>query len=490
MGSAFAPSGAISARNPLHTGSASLPSLRSWHRPDSAVSIIYTNGYYFQIFPESTCHTDGALLVSFASPISYTRARWLPDLGQTFPANRANAINGYWPLTCSAQHVRCFATLDLALARYSFRMGLLERLGVQKARTAAELIAAPVILLAVLNATIPVTQITTHNILHHLNFLPLMVAGMLFGWRAAAVTSLAIAAVNAPLIAHHWVRWPVDAKDQIVELTIFSAAGLITGYLSDRERGQRRDLEQTRQELERVYLELRENVAEMRKAERLSAVGQLAASLAHEIRNPLASISGAAGILQRGSAPQEYVADSLEIIQKESQRLNKLLTGFLNFAKPRSPRLQRTDSNALLLSVVSLASHSASQSHVSLVHELHACPEIECDPEQMKQVLLNLVINAIDASPAGSEIRLRSVLQGDEAFIEVEDSGCGIPSDIVDKIFDPFFTTKAKGTGLGLAISSMIVSQHSGTLSFRASGHGGTTFRIQLPVTEKCRHGE
>lgn len=246
-----------------------------------------------------------------------------------------------------------FETLDLALARYAFPMGLLERLGLKKTQTAAGVIAVPVILLAVLNATVPVTRITTHNILHHLNFLPLMIAGMLFGWRGAAITSVAIAVVNAPLIAHHWTRWPVDANDQIIELSVFSVAGLIAGYLSDRERGQRRDLEQTRHELERVYLELRENVAEMRKAERLSAVGQLAASLAHEIRNPLASISGAAGILQRGAAPQEYVADSLDIIQKESQRLNKLLTGFLNFAKPRSPRLQRTDPNAMLLSVVS-----------------------------------------------------------------------------------------------------------------------------------------
>jgi two-component system, NtrC family, sensor histidine kinase HydH len=386
--------------------------------------------------------------------------------------------------------VHRFETLDLALDRYAFPMGLLERLGSQKTQTAISLIAVPVLLLAALNAIVPATQITAHNILHHLNFLPLMIAGMLFGWRGAAVTSVAIAFVNAPLIAHHWTRWPVDAKDQIVELSIFSAAGLIAGYLSDRERGQRRDLEQTRQELERVYLELRGNVAEMRKAERLSAVGQLAASLAHEIRNPLASISGAAGILQRGTAPQEYVADSLDIIQKESQRLNKLLTGFLNFAKPRSPRLQPTDPNALLLSVVSLASHTASQSHIRLVHEFLPCPEIECDPEQLKQVLLNLVINAIDASPPDSEIHLRARLHGNEASIEVEDSGSGIPREIVDQIYDPFFTTKAKGTGLGLAISSMIVSQHNGALSFRTNANGGTTFRIELPVMQDNHHGK
>ncbi len=307
--------------------------------------------------------------------------------------------------------MRSLLALDLIFYRYAFDMGVFEQSWLQKRQTRVSLVAVPIFLLAGLTAIIPESDITTHNILHHLNFLPLMIAGMLFGLRGAAITSLCAAAVNAPLIAWHWVEWPLDAKDQIVELSIFSAAGLIAGYLSDRERSQRQDLEQTRQVLEGVYLELRENIAEMKKAERLSAAGQLAASLAHEIRNPLASISGAAGILQRGAAPAEYLEDSLDIIQKESQRLNKLLTGFLNFAKPRSPRLQRTDLNALLLSVVSLASHTAKQSRIALMHSSVPCPEIECDPEQLKQVLLNLVINAIEASPPDSEIRLRPFMK-------------------------------------------------------------------------------
>jgi two-component system sensor histidine kinase HydH len=380
--------------------------------------------------------------------------------------------------------------LDLTFSRYAFHMSVFDRFWLQKRPMAIMVIAVPILLLAGLSAIIPASNLTVHNILHHFNFLPLMIAGMLFGLRGAWITSLCAAAVNAPLIALDWIRWPLDAKDQIVELAIFSAAGLIAGYLSDRERAQRRDLEQTRHELEGVYLELRENIVEMKKAERLSAVGQLAASLAHEIRNPLASISGAAGILQRGAAPAEYLDDSLDIIQKESQRLNKLLTGFLNFAKPRSPRLHRTDPNDLLLSVVSLASHTAQQRSIKLVHASAPCPEIECDPEQLKQVLLNLVINAIEASPPDSEITLRPTMDNGSIAIEVEDSGSGIPDDIVERIYDPFFTTKAKGTGLGLAISSMIISQHNGTLSFFRNSRGGTTFRIQLPARPEAPHGK
>jgi signal transduction histidine kinase len=332
--------------------------------------------------------------------------------------------------------------MNAAFCDYPLPMTDARRVWSERPQVRVLLIAVLISSLACLAAIIPVADISAHNILHHLNFLPLMIAGMLFGWRGAAIASFFAAVVNAPLIAQHWIDWPLDAKDQVVELAIFSAAGLIAGYLSDRERAQRSNLERMRQELEGVYLELRENIAEMKKAERLSAAGQLAASLAHEIRNPLASISGAAGILQRGSAPPEFLRDSLGIIQKESQRLNKLLTGFLSFAKPRSPRLQRTNLNELLLSVRSLASHAAELGGIALVHTPAAREaEIACDPEQLKQVLLNLVINATEASPVGSEIRLRAWIHDGGTAIEVEDAGSGIPEEAVPRIFDPFFTT-------------------------------------------------
>lgn len=359
----------------------------------------------------------------------------------------------------------------------------------EKRQPSAVLVAAFIVSLAVLSALIPASDISVHNVLHHLNFLPLMIAGMVFGWRGAAVAAVGAGALNAPNILRNWVRWPLDAKDQIVELTIFSFAGLIAGYLSDRERAHRRNLEQTQEKLHEVYLELRENVAQMKKAERLSAAGQLAASLAHEIRNPLASISGAAGILQRGSAPPEYVHDSLEIIQKESQRLNKLLSGFLNFATPRSLRLQPISVDEMLESVVSLATHAAEITQVKLEHIREAeIFEVECDPEQLRQVLLNLAINAIEASPAGARIRLGARSGNGRTWIEVEDQGKGIQDDVIDRIFDPFFTTKPEGSGLGLAISSMIVSQHNGTLSCRKNSEQGTTFRIDLPTTQGRSH--
>lgn len=353
-------------------------------------------------------------------------------------------------------------------------------------RVQVMLIAGFILLLGIVSLLAPGRDVETHNLLHHLNFLPLMLAGMLFGWRGAGIASIFSALVDAPVIANYWRSWPLEAKDQILELCIFSAAGLIAGYLSDQERAQRRKVEHTQRELQAVYTKLRENIASMKQAERLSAAGRLAASLAHEIRNPLAGISGATGILRRGTASTEYQHDCLDIIDKESQRLNKLLTGFLNFAKPRVLRMQRTDPNAILVSVASLVQQMTETGDVALRFEpLPSCPEIECDPEQLKQVLLNLLINAIEASPPNAHVSMRAFVAGDTLAIEVLDEGSGIQEEHLDHIFDPFFTTKTKGTGLGLAISSMIVSQHGGSLSFRKNPKGGAIFRIELPLMQE-----
>src|ERR1700761_4734078 len=228
-------------------------------------------------------------------------------------------------------------------------------------RAKAVLIVVLVIALAVSNWMAPANALILHNVLHHLNILPFMLAGMFFGWRGALKTVVLATFLQAPSIYRHWFQEPLDAQDQVVELTTFGLAAVIAGLLADRERMQRKRVEDTKVELEHVHSELQQNIDQLKKTERLTAAGQLSASLAHEIRTPLASISGAAGILARGQASAESRKDCLEILTVESQRLNKLLTNFLDFARPRLPRLQPTEPEELVQSVASLAQHVASQ---------------------------------------------------------------------------------------------------------------------------------
>ncbi len=352
----------------------------------------------------------------------------------------------------------------------------------QQSRVRATLIALLILALAIITWIIPPTDIEAHNVLHHMNILPFLLAGLLFGWRGALTAVLFAVSVQTPSIVRHWVTWPLDAQDQIVELSVFGVAGIVAGTIADREREQRRRLVTTTSELEEVYSELRDKINQMKKAERLSAAGQLAASLAHEIRNPLASISGAAGILMRGQASPENRDECLNILGKESQRLNKLLTNFLDFARPRLPRFQRVDPAAVIASTAALARHAAILSNVQLVTDLGTyIPELDCDAEQIKQVLLNLILNAVQASHGAAVVRIRCTATTSALSIEVIDQGVGISSDDQERIFDPFFTTKESGTGLGLAVAANIIAQHAGDLTCRSILHQGTTFRIDLP---------
>jgi len=354
--------------------------------------------------------------------------------------------------------------------------------GLRSDRIKAAVITLLVVVLAALTWAIPPHYVVLHNVMHHLNILPFMLAGMFFGWRGVLKTVLFAVVLLSPAIYRHWYRAPVDAQDQIVELSTFGAAGFIAGVLADRERMQRLRVETTKRELETVHRELQQNVEQLKKSERLTAAGELSASLAHEIRNPLASISGAAGILSRGQASLQSQQECLEIMTKESQRLNKLLTNFLRFARPQLPRVQEIAAGDLLRSVALLAQHAATESGVSLASESDDAL-LRCDPEQIKQLLLNLLLNAIQASPEAGTVtvrgRLRTARDGGYR-IEVSDEGEGISSEATDRIFEPFFTTKPTGTGLGLAIASTIASQHNAVLTCTRNQPKGTLFALEL----------
>ncbi len=348
----------------------------------------------------------------------------------------------------------------------------------------AMLIVVLVIALAVLNWIAPAHALILHNVLHHLNVLPLMLGGLFFGWRGALNTVLLAGALLAPSIHRHWLHARLDAQDQIVELTTFGLAAVIAGLVADRERLQRKRVEATKVELEHVYTELQQNIDQLKKTERLTAAGQLSASLAHEIRNPLASISGAAGILARGQVSAEARTECLEILTKESQRLNKLLTNFLDFARPRLPRLQRAEPLELVQSVTALAQHTATRQGVTLQLFSEGQPrEIECDPEQIKQLLLNLILNAIQATEGEGTVIVRTLFTEESVCVDVCDRGAGIAAEDRERIFDPFFTTKENGTGLGLAIALNIATQHGGMLACRPNAGGGCVFRMELPAS-------
>jgi K+-sensing histidine kinase KdpD len=230
-----------------------------------------------------------------------------------------------------------------------------------------------------------------HNLFQRLYYLPIIYAAIYFGWRGGLVASAASAVCYIPHILHAWHHMLDYAMNQCAEIIVFFLVGTVTGVLADRGMRQRR-------ELAALNRELQDSFEQIKRADRLSAVGQLSASLAHEIRNPLASIDGAPNLIESDQTPQEIRKASLAIIRKEVQRLNRLLTNLLDFARPRKPEFQTVHADRLIDGIIALAGHSAEQKGITLHKDVSATvPQFECDPEQIKQVILNLVISALQA---------------------------------------------------------------------------------------------
>lgn len=237
------------------------------------------------------------------------------------------------------------------------------------------------------------------------------------------------------------------------------------------------------QDLTRV----REMEEQLRRSERLSAVGQLATGLAHEIRNPLASLSGAIELLGADLAASDAASRRLlRIVERETWRLNRLVVDFLAYAGSRSPQCEAVPLAAMLEEIRELL---ASGNHVDAELDCDVAKELAVwgDPDQLRQVFWNLILNAAQAEPRDRRVRVRARADPPRVRIEVEDRGRGIPPDALERAFEPFFTTKAKGTGLGLSTVHRLVEAHGGELEVTSEAGEGTIVAVVLQAPPGSR---
>ncbi len=322
-----------------------------------------------------------------------------------------------------------------------------------------------------------------HSAFQHLYYVPIILGAVFFGWPGGLLTAACTAMCYVPHI-HRWQETdPNYVLNQYAELGSFFLVGAVTGLLADRERGRTRQLEQKSVELVRANRELENSFEQVKRADRLAAVGQLAAGLAHEIRHPLASIEGAVNVLANPESPSDLQHEFRGIIKKECRRLAGLLKDLLDFAKPRKPKLRKVDMASAVDYVVTLARSSDFASGIEIQTEpLTDLPLVECDEEQIKQVLFNLVMNGAQATPAGGSVTVSARREGPELAVAVSDEGPGVPEDLKSRIFDPFFTTRESGTGLGLAVVQQIMMQHGGGVDVGRSETGGARFTVRIPI--------
>jgi two-component system, NtrC family, sensor kinase len=285
----------------------------------------------------------------------------------------------------------------------------------------------------------------------------------------------------------------VDSRDEIGDLA--SEFNEMTRALIQREeevgelnRGLELKVRERTAELEEKNLLLVKTQQELIRAEKLAAVGELAAGVAHEINNPMAIIRGNAELLQHGLPGDDPNREEVEIIVRQVSRVEKIVANLLKFARRENRRMGKADINAILDEILAQIGHQIPLEGVTVVRDY--APELADfagDADQLSQVFTNLILNGVQAMPEGGTLTLRtgrdtSPRDGDHLEVTVTDTGVGIARESLGQIFNPFFTTKAGGAGLGLSVSYGIIREHGGRISVASTPGAGTTFQVVLPL--------
>ena len=334
----------------------------------------------------------------------------------------------------------------------------------------------------------PTSYQPLHELYKVLYFLPIILAAFGFGLRGGLSTALVITVLYLPHIMFQWGGSFVTNISRFFMILLYITLGSLTGYLWEQEKKQRRYYQQASEQLEESLSELKRTSEEMaqlenqlRAAERLSVLGELTASLAHEVRNPLGSIRGVAEILRDESANETH-QKFVNILLKETQRLESVVANYLELSRQKElekapVRLDRTIESTLALLGPEIRKKNLQVRTVVEPRNLM----LSCHEGQLRQLLVNVLLNAIQASPAKGTIEIHASADESRIRIEIADQGPGLSEEAKRRIFDPFFSEKPDGTGLGMAISKRIVQSHDGRIQAQNLEPKGARITIEFP---------
>ncbi|MCX6841833.1 MAG: ATP-binding protein [candidate division WOR-3 bacterium] len=318
---------------------------------------------------------------------------------------------------------------------------------------------AAVVVLSVGHYTAPTHDPFWHDLFRRLYYLPIILAAFRYGLSGGLVTSILVSLLFLPHVLMTRAMLPRQASEAVFEIPLYLIVGIVTGILSDRQRKANESL---------------------RRAERLRTLGEMAAGMAHEVKNPLAAIRSSAQILAGHVSGKD--AEFAGIVVSEVDRLNKVVNEFLEYARPAPLKREPVKLSAVLDSCLELLAPVIKQAGVA-VKRTYPSDEgtVDADSAQLRQVFLNLILNAIQAVENQGSVEVSVRESGRETQVTVKDNGPGIPPDKLTSVFEPFYTTKPGGTGLGLPIAQRIVAEHGGRLVIESTPGEGTTATVILP---------
>jgi signal transduction histidine kinase len=316
-----------------------------------------------------------------------------------------------------------------------------------------------------------------------LYYLPILFAAFWYGLRGGLVTAAITSVLYLPHIFLHWGHEPLYRSNQLAEVLLFFVFAAVAGALIDRIRREQERHRRTAEELAQAYRQLQASFERLRLLDRLSALGALSAGMAHEIKNPLGSILGAIEILESGVPPDDEKREFVSILKKEVRRLSDIVTRQLDMVRPARSERGLRSIGEIAGSVVRLTEREAERKNVKIRLSVEdSLPVVLVDGQQIRQAVLNLVINAIQALKDGGEVSVRVDAGDGRIRVTVEDNGPGLPNVDPARLFEPFFTTRPQGTGLGLSIAFQIADQHGGDLRADNRKEGGARFCLELPL--------
>lgn len=326
-----------------------------------------------------------------------------------------------------------------------------------------------------------------HDIYQRLYYFPIIFSAFWFGLAGGLSTSIVISVIYAFHVIFQLGLLPSVDIERFLEIFIYNIVGGVTGYLAEKEKSLRMMHQDAAERLSESYSRLTEQTErvveieeQLRRADRLSTLGELAAGMAHELRNPLSSIKGTAEILRGDYSSDDKKYEFIGIMIKEVERLNRVVEDFLRFAKPLPLQPTDVDLSEEIASVIHLVRGQAAGVDMEILP--FSIPKVKADREKLVQVFLNIVLNAVQSMPSGGRVIISARAAEGCVELSFRDTGPGIPEENKEKLFKPFFTTKSTGTGLGLAISNRIVEAHGGKITFESEAGKGAIFKVRLPI--------
>jgi len=349
----------------------------------------------------------------------------------------------------------------------------------------------PVLAVTVAHFGTPMEHEWLHDVLRRLYYIPIIVGAFHFGLRGALLTSLVVTLLylphafwmTGPHAHHHGMIHadPTGTANKILELVLYNVVALVTGLLVEKEQRARRDVEQK-------IIEMQAMEQQLVRAGRLQALGEMTAGLAHEIKNPLASLKASSAIIADEIPETSPRRKMVVILQKEIDRLAALLERFLAFARPGSLTLAQVNLSHAVEQAVALVKPQADVRRVVLKVDMRSPGMvIQGDPDKLTQILLNVLLNAVQFTPEGGHVEVqgaeRALPHGRFAVVGIVDQGPGIHEADQERIFDPFFSTRESGTGLGLSIASRLTDEHHGYIEVKNRAGGGAEFLLFFPLS-------